>query len=386
MNSRGSCCRRLALEVFAIWSGMVSAQEPTQPMLIGSKTPVDPPQAMIITAAPDADGVIGRLTRDCSGQDWFSADLEIVAPTELGEVEVEFSEGNEVFGRRDLTKHKGVFTVSSPAFKPGRVNITMRAQGLPPGTSVVLRSFAIPSGHVEPLSIWPPGGVAKYTPASSIVDPKLLTATHAVALLVIARPDGRVPCTGFLIGSQTLMTNAHCVNSQIQCEGTDAYFGFTDQEYPPKTGAVGCKALLAGTAPADPDLDYALLTLKAPVGLTAGFLKIAAASPAPNTDLIVPQHPGGRALMVAQAGCKSDINPKNGRGADTDFGHSCDTAGGSSGSPMLDAQLAVVGLHHWGRNPEEPAYTRNRAVRIERIVDDLKKRGISIADLGKPPT
>jgi V8-like Glu-specific endopeptidase len=53
----------------------------------------------------------------------------------------------------------------------------------------------------------------------------------------------------------------------------------------------------------------------------------------------------------------------------TDFGHSCDTIQGSSGSPVLDSNHRVVGLHHWGFDDYGPdAWKRtNRAVRMAEI-------------------
>ena len=57
-----------------------------------------------------------------------------------------------------------------------------------------------------------------------------------------------------------------------------------------------------------------------------------------------------------------------GRGTGTDFTHTCDSAGGSSGAPVFDAEGHLVGLHHYGfAEAQVQEWTENRAVRLERI-------------------
>jgi hypothetical protein len=57
-----------------------------------------------------------------------------------------------------------------------------------------------------------------------------------------------------------------------------------------------------------------------------------------------------------------------GRGIGTDFTHTCDSAGGSSGAPVFDAEGHLVGLHHYGfAEAQVQEWTENRAVRLERI-------------------
>ena len=56
-------------------------------------------------------------------------------------------------------------------------------------------------------------------------------------------------------------------------------------------------------------------------------------------------------------------------GKGSDFGHTCDTMEGSSGSPVLRrADLKVVGLHHWGFVSNDQKWSaENRAVQMRLI-------------------
>ena len=65
-----------------------------------------------------------------------------------------------------------------------------------------------------------------------------------------------------------------------------------------------------------------------------------------------------------------------------DFGHVCDTLGGSSGSPVVEStDGAVVGLHHW-RWPDGAKLPENQAVHIALILKDLAAR-VQSGALGK---
>ena len=61
-----------------------------------------------------------------------------------------------------------------------------------------------------------------------------------------------------------------------------------------------------------------------------------------------------------------------------DFGHRCDTLGGSSGAPVLDLQSGrIVGLHHWGYLDSDPDPV-NQAVHFRLILDDLRSDHLAL--------
>ena len=66
-----------------------------------------------------------------------------------------------------------------------------------------------------------------------------------------------------------------------------------------------------------------------------------------------------------------------------DFQHNCDTAQGSSGSPVFDSDGSLIGLHHlgFGLNTEGTTCDNmNKAVWMEDIVNEIKKQAPEIAE------
>ncbi len=78
-----------------------------------------------------------------------------------------------------------------------------------------------------------------------------------------------------------------------------------------------------------------------------------------------------------QASIDCDVKKVSLRGAGdspTDFGHLCESRGGSAGSPVLDRRTGqVVGLHHLGMLPGSSDSVK-QAVHIGFVLDDLKRR------------
>lgn len=176
----------------------------------------------------------------------------------------------------------------------------------------------------------------------------------------------RETCTGFLIDNDLLMTNQHCVADQERCDTTKIIFGYAYDQ----TGRIPGMEQYSCTKveSVDQDHDMALLRIDGEPGQRWGTLAFALTPPQLGQKIFVLQHPAGEAKQVSSVGCEIAETISPGRADQTDFSHRCDTLGGSSGSPVIDEDGAVVGLHHWGRTSFGIYSQVNRAVRAERIV------------------
>jgi hypothetical protein len=173
-------------------------------------------------------------------------------------------------------------------------------------------------------------------------------------------------CTGFLaFTNRHLLTNDHCINSDAEMRSALAEVDFDGGNATPRSVRFS-KLLMSDKA-----LDFSLLELAEP--LDRSVLTLGAA-PAAGAALVIIQHPAGETKQVSIVDCKVDDESVSGTTNDeTDFEHRCDTLGGSSGSPMFDAQaFKVVGLHHLGFNPlNKPV---NRAVQMKLVLAKINEK------------
>jgi V8-like Glu-specific endopeptidase len=203
--------------------------------------------------------------------------------------------------------------------------------------------------------------------------PELYRRSRAVAKLAFVKSGKPYVCTGFLIDRNRLLTNEHCVNTLDICRTTVAIFGY---EALGSGGAVSsgeqfaCDDLLKKSE----KLDAALLRVRGEPGAIYGSLPLAQQGVALNQSVIMVQHPAGEPKQVSRKGCFVSSLSALGVSEKTDFGHKCDTLGGSSGSPILNEQFAVVGLHHFGFENVAPWRDQNRAVAIDLVRNEFGLR------------
>ena len=197
--------------------------------------------------------------------------------------------------------------------------------------------------------------------------------------------QGQATCTAFLVGRRLLLTNQHCIATDDERASALVDF-FYDADDSVATGQ-----RVAAIVASDRGLDYTLLQLTGDPPAGAGrlfFAPLSWAWPADAHPLVIVQHPSGLPKRASIADCSTAGDARVGvlPGEPTDFGHRCDTLGGSSGSPVLDwSSGVVVGLHHFGFVSGSPDPV-NQAVSHARILRDIRARdAVAFAEVAAPP-
>lgn len=185
--------------------------------------------------------------------------------------------------------------------------------------------------------------------------------TRPVARLSFQSGGSSYVCTGWLVAgsnANTMLTNNHCVANQTEVSSVQARFnyqtttctGSTQATYSSYTGGTFLRT--------HSGLDYTLLTLQGNPEATWG--EYVATSKAPTVGMVInfPQHPGGGLKKIAYwkdsaqtLRCNvSTVNASyGGATSGSQMGYSCDSQGGSSGSPIMEhATGRIIGLHHFG--------------------------------------
>jgi len=205
---------------------------------------------------------------------------------------------------------------------------------------------------------------------------------RAVARLLI---KGRFACTGWLVGRDILITNYHCIDSLYDVQNTD--FEFMAEESGCSTSQDGSwfthrstqifdgVALLASSK----KNDYALIRLESNVGDTFGYLTLDNRYAKIGEEIYIPQHPSGRPKEIGIF----DTNASNGRcnikskrdrgctGGAHSVMYSCDTQGGSSGSPVIAVSSnKVIALHNCGARG---ACAGNKGVPVPDFYSEISK-------------
>jgi hypothetical protein len=172
-------------------------------------------------------------------------------------------------------------------------------------------------------------------------------------------------CTAFLLSSILLLTNAHCISQDWQVRTAAARFGLETGSTDQSTYQIERIVLT------NHDLDFTLLRM---VGSADAWGAVAIGSAAvKNERMVMIQQPNGGVKKIAVRKCQVQHLSASGLSNQlTDFYHLCDSEGGSSGAPLMDAENgAVVGLHHAGQwDPKTKDY-HNLGVDIEMILGNL---------------
>jgi lysyl endopeptidase len=197
-------------------------------------------------------------------------------------------------------------------------------------------------------------------------------AQKPVARLLFTVKRTQYLCTGELIqgaNPNTLITNAHCIDSQKVTSTLEARFNY---QYTTCGGATlaATTSFAGGTwlktnaeryskrSPTTTGLDYTLLTLQGTPETTFGELIPTSAIYAVGTQMNFIQHGAGLPKQIGywedaehSVRCKIDtLNMTYGSSyPNSQTGYGCDSEGGSSGSAITRASDGkVIALHHYG--------------------------------------
>jgi V8-like Glu-specific endopeptidase len=251
------------------------------------------------------------------------------------------------------------------------VRIEVVAPIKPTGLTFVLSEIAFQQNMGAPFSITPPD---EREPVRAFRDiPILSERIHAVAKLIFVDGGLSATCTGFLIDDDRMLTNEHCINRAQICKTAIAIFDYEVME----NGSINtgqqfrCSKFVA----ADHKLDTSLIQLAGKPGLVYGHLTLNGRAIVLGEQAYMIQHPAGEPKQISRKGCSVTTIEAVGNGPDTDFGHKCDTLGGSSGSPMLGADYSVIGLHHFGFDGRDDRWrAENRGVRMPEVISWVQSK------------
>ena len=248
----------------------------------------------------------------------------------------------------------------------GRVRLALVYETVPQGAALIIESLAVQSAKGSLYSTWGENEI-KTINAEGV--PEAIRALSAlVAFLSFIEGGFARSCTGFLIAPDLLATNEHCINSAETCLSMTAVFGY---EFDPQNRLVmGPQLRCAGydETLGTFDLDVSVVRPTRSPGPEYVPVEITTGITTPEGPLFIIQHPGSQPKQVSFINCAAVQMNVYGRAPGSDFTHTCDTAGGSSGSPVFNAVGALVGVHHFGFMGDiDGIWTENRSTHASLI-------------------
>ncbi len=215
--------------------------------------------------------------------------------------------------------------------------------------------------------------------------------TDPVARLLFQSGGSTYLCTGWLVAGSngsTMLTNNHCFSTQTGVNTVQANFDYQVSACNGST-LVGQTDYAGGTflktsserrKGTKGGLDYTLFTLQGNPEATWGEYVATRKAATVGMNIFFPQHPGGRpkeigyyedSVGLGQAPCNVDtINMTYGSAATgSQTGYACDSEGGASGSPILDASTGrAIALHHYGGVSSSPCL--NSGTQMSKVCTD----------------
>lgn len=180
---------------------------------------------------------------------------------------------------------------------------------------------------------------------------------RAVARLLIS---GGGLCTTWRVGNTNrMLTNKHCFSTQSAVSGSEMQFNYQCATCGGANPGAGTKVsgatLYRVSSGGSSQLDYTLYSVNNFAAIQGfGTLYLATTATSNGTRIYIPGHGDGSAKRLSiyedtQNGATCAV--RNGNYNTWNISYSCDTSGGNSGSPVLNASHRVIALHHLGGCP-----------------------------------
>lgn len=185
-------------------------------------------------------------------------------------------------------------------------------------------------------------------------DDRLRRGTRAVGMLVFLVEDNTGKraagtCTATLVdGGKAILTNHHCIPGN---SGTVKKARFLLDFYHADSPIIDLPVATEPTL-SDRELDFAIVPLLEPAPADIQPVAFASQLIQPRERLFIVHHPIGMPKMLTQFGCAAHPSMSE----TTQLRHRCDTLGGSSGAPIFNQSMQIVGIHHRsGLTPNDPS-------------------------------
>ena len=196
------------------------------------------------------------------------------------------------------------------------------------------------------------------------------TAAAAVGRMRFSTGSGMAVCTGSLVSAEGhFITNNHCIASQADMNSLEVKFNYQTSACDDETPTEAVVTSGGDFVKTSSGLDYTLVQLPNNPAEQFGFLQMDPTDDITvGTGIYIAQHPGGRLKEIAtedsatgQACSVRSLNESIGNyTSGANMGYTCDTEGGSSGSPVLRASNnKIVAIHHLGGCNNSGTYVRN---------------------------
>lgn len=172
------------------------------------------------------------------------------------------------------------------------------------------------------------------------------TRARAVARLLVG---GTSLCTGWRVGEgNKMLTNNHCIGDDSRARATEAWFNYQSSTCSGQQAGAVVKVSGAQLLRTESSLDYALFTVNNANAIAQfGHLGLDVDPIAAGQNIFIAHHPGGRLKELSITSDRDGGQCKLSGTSGDSHEYTCDTEGGSSGSPVLARRSGkVIGLHY----------------------------------------